>query len=400
MAVDDLWFLTKKDPETKKWLPSKRNGRGKRWRVRYIDDTGSPRERLFDRKPDAVVFDSQVRTDVSRGLYIDPAEGRRKLSDYATSWQAARLGRDSTAELVKRSFDLHIEPVLGDKALASVRPTHVQAFVKHLSDSELAPGTVRLIYSHLAVMFKAAVQDRAVAISPCRGVKLPEVDQSERSILSTEQVHAVAEALRQDFRACVFVCAGLGLRPGEMLGLELGHVNFLRREVEVVQQLCTATGRSPFIAPLKTKASRRVVELPAFVAEELARHIKRHPPAEVMIGDETSHKKTDRGAQLLFTDGGTSISRSMWSKAWAPAARVAKLPPRTGAHALRHYYASLLIGGGADVKTVQLALGHASPVITLETYVSLWPGQLDRTRNLVDAALNARTSPRSRVGAR
>jgi integrase len=49
----------------------------------------------------------------------------------------------------------------------------------------------------------------------------------------------------------------------------------------------------------------------------------------------------------------------------------------------------LLIFAGANVKTVQMALGHSSPTITLDTYVGLWPDQIDRTRSLVDHALGA-----------
>jgi hypothetical protein len=39
------------------------------------------------------------------------------------------------------------------------------------------------------------------------------------------------------------------------------------------------------------------------------------------------------------------------------------------------------------VKTVQLALGHATPTITLNTYVGEWPEAVDRTRAILDAAL-------------
>ena len=65
----------------------------------------------------------------------------------------------------------------------------------------------------------------------------------------------------------------------------------------------------------------------------------------------------------------------------------AELPGAFTFHDLRHHYASVLIHGGASVKTVQLALGHATPMLTLNTYVGLWPDVIDRTRNLVDAAL-------------
>ncbi len=49
-------------------------------------------------------------------------------------------------------------------------------------------------------------------------------------------------------------------------------------------------------------------------------------------------------------------------------------------HDLRHYYASGLIEAGCSVATVQHALGHASPSITLNTYTHLWPSAEDQTR--------------------
>ena len=56
-------------------------------------------------------------------------------------------------------------------------------------------------------------------------------------------------------------------------------------------------------------------------------------------------------------------------------------------HDLRHFYASALIAGGASVKQVQHRLGHATAVITLNTYAHLWPGDDDLTRDVIDSAL-------------
>jgi integrase len=58
------------------------------------------------------------------------------------------------------------------------------------------------------------------------------------------------------------------------------------------------------------------------------------------------------------------------------------------AHALRHFYASALIAGGASVRQVQRVLGHASAVVTLRTYAHLWPGDDGRTRSILDAVLS------------
>jgi integrase len=67
---------------------------------------------------------------------------------------------------------------------------------------------------------------------------------------------------------------------------------------------------------------------------------------------------------------------------------VEEVPPGLGYHRLRHYYATLLIHAGASVKTVQLALGHSKPSVTLDMYTHEWPDAIDRTRNLFDEALS------------
>lgn len=388
MAVDDLWY--KKDPKTGKKVPSKRYGRGKRWRVRYFDDNGKLCQPLFDKLTDARNHDVNVCADVSRGSYIDPEGGKISLAEYSATWRQAQLHRDSTAELVERSFRLHINPTIGHLSISRVRSIHIQSLVKHL---DLAPSSARVVYSHLVAMFGAAVRDRLISSSPCVGISLPELDTAEHLILTPRQVHGLAEALLPWFRAAVYVGAGCGLRPSEMLGLELEHIDFLRREIKVVQQLRTATGVGPVLAPPKTKTSRRTVELPKITANALARHLEKYPAVPVEIPDRTDPRKpTTRHARLLFTACGEPVSRSVWAKAWAPAARAAKLPPGTGFHALRHYFATLLISAGASVKTVQVALGHSTPTTTLNSYVGLWPDQIDRTRTLVDHALGTRAA--------
>lgn len=385
MAVDDLWYLRKRDRSGAR-LPSKRHGRGKRWRVRFIDDTGAKAELLFDRQSDATRFDASVRSDVARGLYVSPAAGKVTVAEFSNQWRAAQLHRDSTAAIVERNFRVHINPALGARPIASVRPSHIQAWVKNV---DAGPSTVRLVYSHLVSMFGAAARDRAIALSPCTGIALPPLPHTEHLVLTPQQVHALAAALPPRYRAMVYVGAGCGLRPSEVLGLELEHVDFLHREISVAQQLRTAPGREPFLAPVKTRTSRRIVELPQVTAEALARHLELHPAKGVMVADDTDPRRPrTRPAQLLFTNPrGEPISRSVWAKAWAPAAREVGLPTGTGFHTLRHYFATLLIFSGANVKTVQMALGHASPTITLDTYVGLWPEQIDRTRTLIDQAL-------------
>ena len=65
------------------------------------------------------------------------------------------------------------------------------------------------------------------------------------------------------------------------------------------------------------------------------------------------------------------------------------LPAGFRYHDLRHYFASLPIADGADVKTVQARLRHASAKTTLDTYGHIWPNRDESTRAAVDAVLTA-----------
>ncbi|MDL4777397.1 site-specific integrase [Actinomadura xylanilytica] len=189
----------------------------------------------------------------------------------------------------------------------------------------------------------------------------------------------------------------MAVKRSRAMGLELDAIDFQRREVDISQQLKAVSGRKPYLALPKTKTSMRTVELPEVTAVALARHIEQYPPVEVEIVDETDPRRPrTRMAKLVFLWGGdagartknlTPIYRSSWSRPWKPAARAAGVPEGVGLHCLRHYFATLLIHQGASVKTVQLALGHANPMITLNEYVGEWPEAYERTRSIVDSAL-------------
>jgi integrase len=120
---------------------------------------------------------------------------------------------------------------------------------------------------------------------------------------------------------------------------------------------------------LKSKASRRMVPVGQVVIDTLAAHLASYPSDGVLFLDEF----------------GKPLEYARWRKLLLGASKAAGTT--LNSHDLRHFFASALIAGGASVKQVQMVLGHSSAVVTLRTYAHLWPGDEDRTRNLMDAAL-------------
>ena len=109
------------------------------------------------------------------------------------------------------------------------------------------------------------------------------------------------------------------------------------------------------------------------MGEVLAAHLARWP-----VGENG----------LVFTNTiGSPIGRSQYSTMFRVAS--AAIGVEATSHDLRHHAAAMLISAGCSVKAVQSFLGHATAAETLDTYGHLWPGDEDRIRAAIDAALRA-----------
>ena len=96
---------------------------------------------------------------------------------------------------------------------------------------------------------------------------------------------------------------------------------------------------------------------------------------------------------LMFTGhaGGAVNASTFDGGAWRPARLAAGLgadPYRNGMHALRHYFASVLLAGGVDIRALSEYLGHHDPALTLRIYAHLMPQAESRALRAVEQALS------------
>lgn len=410
--------------KTRKLVPSSDHGKGKRWQVRWRDTSGKQRKENFDKRADAETRAATVKADLDRGLYVDPAAGRESFRAVAERWRASAVHRPSTATRVERALRLHIYPTFGDRPLSSIRPSEIRAWVKDRAEA-LSHNTLRTTYAYLVTVLRTAVHDGILAKNPCEGVKLPEARRREIVPLHPDAVRALVDAAPDRYQALILFAAASGLRQGEVLGLEVERVDFLRRTVRVEQQLIGPDDGEPFLGEPKTHESYRTVPLAKSAVDALASHLKAHPARPVDIEDRTDPRKPRRRkARLIFpNERREAVRRSSWARTWGRMAerankaldeqyaaahaqwvRVGKpegaepervrVPEGASMHDLRHFYASLLIRHREDVKTVQMRLGHSKPSITLDTYTHLWPRQEDTTRDAVEAVFGADVPPK------
>lgn len=342
------------------------------WRARWVDVDGRGRQkRGFARQGDALAYaqDREAETRHAVELATDAGTtGRTTVTAWGQTWlsglDVAPGTRQSYAAALRR-----IDATIGGRPLAALRPSELRTWKAGLTRADgqpLAPSTAQLTAAVLAMLLRAAVHEGLLTRSPMpaqRASVQRVVDPDE--LLTLEQVRAWSAALPPVAREMPLVAAATGLRQGELLGLRLERVDFLRRTIRVVEQLQDGEWRQP-----KTAAGVRTVPLPGVAAEALARHLQEQPPVE--------------GEPIFRRSTGARWTRKTFRETWAPALRRAGLPEWAHWHALRDVAASALIRQGVDVRTVMSVLGHASSEETLRTYARLWPDAQDVARRALD----------------
>ena len=261
---------------------SKRTDGRPGYQVRYRDPAGAQRAKQFDRKAAADRFAASVETDKARGSYVDPKAGRMTLKEYGEAWLLAQTFDPSTREAVELRLRLHAYPHLESAPLATLRPSQLQAWLRALQQ-DLAPRYVRVIFANLSAILAAAVDDERIARNPCRAasVKPPGLPPGKVVPWTPAQALAVRDALPSRYRAMVTLAAGCGLRQGEVFGLAVGDVDFLRGVVHVRRQVKLLSGRQVYAPPKGRKV--RDVPLPESVALDLAAHLQAWPAVHVEL---------------------------------------------------------------------------------------------------------------------
>ncbi|MFM9493431.1 tyrosine-type recombinase/integrase [Streptomyces galilaeus] len=403
--IQDRWFKTETDVNGKTVrVKSDRHGTGLRYRARYVGPDGTEKSKSFPdgQKRLADKWLAHIEADMARGQYIDPKASRTTFQQYAERWVAAQTTDVSTRAGTESRLRLHAYPHIGSRPLGSFQPEHIREWSREVEGKGLAASYRRVIFANVSAVFTAAVDDGLISKNPCRAasVKAPAMVPSRVRPWTAERVFAVRAALPEYYRAMVDVGGGCGLRQGEIFGLPVDEVGFLTGWLHVGYQVKLVDGQAVFAPPKRGKV--RDVPLPECVGQALAAHMKRFPPRDVTLpwlapGGRRVTKK------LLFTasEGGALVRNNFNVQAWKPALVAAGVLPKPergqrvaearedGMHALRHFYASVLLDAGENVKALSGYLGHSDPGFTLRVYTHLMPRSESRTRKAVDGMYRA-----------
>lgn len=339
--------------------------RGNRFRARYsVDGRRHYGPRTFPDAKSARRYLATVEADLVRGTWDDgPGPELPTLTEYGTRWVAQRAGlKASTRRQYEVDFRRHVEPYLGRFRLDELTPDLVRQWHAELAEDlreELgrqarrseatnrdgAP-TVARAYRLLRTILGTAVEDELLPTSPCRIKGAGSAPAAERPTLSPAEVARLADEVPAHYRALVLVAAYGGPRIGELAALRVRDLRLGKAPALTVEErVYRVAGTYDFDAP-KSRAGRRTVALPAFVAEELARHLREHRPD---AGPDELVFCTRNGGNVLATYSQV-LSRAL--------ARMGRSDCRV--HDLRHSGSLLAAEAGATLPELMQRLGHGT----------------------------------------
>jgi len=287
--------------------------------MKYPQPAASPAPLL----PEVILFLDFAR--VEKGLAANSIESyRRDLTEFSAFLQ--RLG----------------------KSPSDVDRTDIRAFLRQLYDRKLRARSVARHLVSVRSLFRFLVRERCLTTDPTADVEAPKLEQSLPGHLTVEEVDKllaqpnVSTPLGLRDKAMLEVLYATGMRVSELV-----HVGVADFEMELGIVRCIGKGSKERLIPVG-KSALRAVE--AYLrAGRAALAGKRNPP------------------WLFLNRRGGVLSRVGFWKILAAYGRSAGLAIRLTPHLVRHSFATHLLERGADLRSIQLMLGH-SDISTTQIY--------------------------------
>ncbi|MCB0404709.1 MAG: site-specific integrase [Bdellovibrionales bacterium] len=334
---------------------------GNKWRIRWIDESGTRRSEVYEKLSDAE-FELQRRllevAEINRGLRIPIV--RKKFSDLAEYWSAHRCTQKKSGDDDRSILNAHLLPAFQDLLLEDINILRIDRFKQ--SKTHLSPKTVNNHLALLRAMLNLAIELHWLKYSP--KIKLARIDSASsnyRYLQTRDEIGRflqAAEAEGKCVHALYSTAVYTGLRAGELANLSWSDVTLDGPHRTILV-------RRGFKHTTKSGKVRRV-PIPNTLLPIL-RQWRLGNPLKIVFPNRAGHAfgESARVFQETFqrTLDRAGFTKSMTSRGTKRALVF---------HDLRHSYASHFMMNGGQIFKLQRYLGHQSLAMT-NRYAHLSP---------------------------
>lgn len=257
-----------------------------------------------------------------------------------------------------------------------------------MAAQRLGPRTIARRIASIHEWNKFMLSNAQIASDPSAEVKAPKQSEHLPDVLSISEVERVIDAaggfgstdavsLRD--RALVEFLYATGARVSEAVGLKFEDVDLAESVVRL-----SGKGQKQRLVPIGKCAVRALRDYLDKARPILASRAQKsqasastasNSSSKSSLNSSNSSSKSANSHMIFLNKRGKALSRQSAWEAISRAGKMAKIGKELHPHTLRHSFATHLISGGADVRTVQELLGHAS-VTTTQIYTHISPDAL------------------------
>lgn len=271
--------------------------------------------------------------------------------------------------------DLHrfigwMEQQSGDFRPEAVEQRHVRAWLADRARQECTPRSLRRFASSLAAYFRYLQRLGAIDANPLKGLKLPKISRHLPAPVKEEEMERLLTA-EETAPACEETAADRFRRLRDAMIIELLYATGMRRA-----ELASLNDAdiSPTLANLRVTGKRGKQRILPLAPELLGRIAEYRQARDTCFPD-----RTDPSRPLLLGNRGRRLNLTALAgivKVELSATHAARKSP----HTLRHTFATAMLDGGADIRTLKELLGHSS-LSTTQIYTHLSVDELKKNYN-------------------
>lgn len=351
-----VWQITielPKDPIT-----GKRNRR-----YRTVEGTKKEAERAMH----------EFITELEKGYYV--ANSNISITEWVQTWLEVYIIPNVSPTTLSRYQGMikrYIDPVIGNIPVQQLNTLAVQSWVNGLkispsSGKEMSAATIKHAYHVLKGAMDKAVLAGIIYRSPCTGIMLPKGQKKQAVIYDEKQIRQLLDAAAgTEMELVIDMELCLGVRRGELLGLEWGDIDWEHNQVKIIRNRVVVDGKSVVKEP-KTATSVRTLDVPLPLMQKLRKHKMQCLSNKLRFGK--AYTTTD---YIIVHPDGKPIYPEYLSQMLTKLQERAGLP-KCRFHDLRHLCASIMLLQGVNVKVAQERLGHKDIATTMNIYSHVLP---------------------------
>lgn len=312
-------------------------------------------------------------TEIERGCYV--SDNKISVSEWIKTWMDVYIIPNVSPTTLSRYQGMvrrYIDPLIGHTQVQQLNTLAVQAWVNSLkvspaSGKEMAAATIKHAYHVLKGAMDKAVLAGIIYRSPCNGIILPKGQKKQAVIFDEKQIRQLIQAAKgTEMELVIDMELCLGLRRGELLGLQWSDIDWENNQIHVIRNRVIVDGKAIVKEP-KTQSSIRVLDVPAALMKKLRLHKGKCIENRMRLG--WNYIVTD---YIIVHPDGKPIYPEYLSQMLTKLLEQAGLP-KCRFHDLRHLCASIMVRQNVNVKVAQEILGHKDITTTMNIYSHVLP---------------------------